>query len=135
MARSYMKDPLLHFTPLRFVMDESTGGQVDWLETPNAHIFKVNVSGMNKDDIKVQVEDGGILHIEGEGVKEENKTEGVWHCLERGRGGFSRQFSLPENVKMDHVKAQVENGLLTVVVPKDSNPKSRLRKIHVSSKL
>lgn len=90
---------------------------------------------MNKDDIKVQVEDSHILHIKGEGKKEEDKTEGIWHCVERGRGSISRQFSLPEDVKMDHIKAQVENGVLTIIVPKDLNPKTRLRNINISSKL
>ncbi|XP_057818023.1 15.7 kDa heat shock protein, peroxisomal [Cryptomeria japonica] len=135
MARSIVKDPLSHILPFRFAIDESAAGQVDWLETPSAHIFKVNAPGMNKDDIKVQVEDGYIIHINGEKVKEEDKPEGIWHCMERGKGSFSRQFSLPDNVKMDHIKAQVENGLLTVIVPKDSNPKSRLRNITTSSKL
>lgn len=135
MAPSYMRDPLLHFLPFRFSTDDSATGQVDWLETPNAHIFKVNVPGMNKDDIKIQVEDGHILHIKGEGKKEEDKTEGMWHCMERGRGSFSRQFGLPEDVKMDHIKAQVENGVLTIIAPKDSNPKTRVRNINISSKL
>ncbi|KAK7842631.1 15.7 kda heat shock protein [Quercus suber] len=54
---------------------------MDWLESPNAHIFKINVPGYSKDNIKVQIEDGNVLHIKGEGGKEEqhNAKDTVWH--------------------------------------------------------
>jgi HSP20 family protein len=95
--------------------------------------------GFSKDDIKVQIEDGNILHIKGEGGKEEHHAKDtVWHVAERGtgKGGFSREIELPENVKADQIKAQVENGVLTIVVPKDATQKSsRVRNINISSKL
>ncbi|XP_058179667.1 15.7 kDa heat shock protein, peroxisomal [Rhododendron vialii] len=115
---------------------------MDWLETPNSHIFKINVPGYNKEEIKVQVEDGNILVVRAEGFgKEESQGKDkdcVWHVAERGggRGDFSREIELPENVKLDQIKAQQENGVLTIVVPKDSSPKpSRVRTINISSKL
>lgn len=76
--------------------------------------------------------------------KEENlgkEKDTVWHVAERGgigRGGgdFSREIQLPEDVKVDQIKASVENGVLTIVVPKDTNPKpSKVRNVHISSKL
>ncbi|XP_075633588.1 15.7 kDa heat shock protein, peroxisomal [Castanea sativa] len=113
---------------------------MDWLESPNAHIFKINVPGYSKDNIKVQVEDGNVLHIKGEGGKEEqlNAKDTVWHVAERGtgKGEFSREIELPENVKVDQIKAQVENGVLTITVPKDTTQKSsKVRNINVTSKL
>ncbi|KAL4652366.1 hypothetical protein ACB092_01G228000 [Castanea dentata] len=113
---------------------------MDWLESPNAHVFKINVPGYSKDNIKVQVEDGNVLHIEGEGGKEEqlNAKDTVWHVAERGtgKGEFSREIELPENVKVDQIKAQVENGVLTITVPKDTTQKSsKVRNINVTSKL
>ncbi|PSS36646.1 HSP20-like chaperone protein [Actinidia chinensis var. chinensis] len=116
---------------------------MDWLETPNSHIFKINVPGYNKDDIKVEVEDGNILVIRSEGGKEKPHSPGkdrdaVWHVAERVgcRGEFSREIELPENVKVDQIKAHVENGVLTIVVPKDSSPKpNKVRTINISSKL
>lgn len=95
--------------------------------------------GFGKEDIKVQIEEGNILHIKGEGAKEElNSKDTVWHVAERGTGkrDFSREIELPENVKVDQIKAQVENGLLTIIVPKNTTPKpSKVRNINITSKL
>ncbi|KAE8692160.1 glutathione transferase GST 23-like isoform 1 [Hibiscus syriacus] len=60
------------------------------------------------------------------GNKEDNQAKDtVWHVAERGTGRaeFSREIELPENVKVDQIKAQVEHGVLTIVAPKDSSPK------------
>ncbi|KAI4389352.1 hypothetical protein MLD38_001584 [Melastoma candidum] len=123
----------------------SAAGLMDWLETPSSHIIKINVPGFGKDAIKVQVEDGNVLHVKAEGgIKEDGESastkDAVWHLSERrimGRGwDFSRSVELPENVKADQIKAQVENGVLTVVIPKDNSPKaSRVRNVNITSKL
>ncbi|XP_021770994.1 15.7 kDa heat shock protein, peroxisomal-like [Chenopodium quinoa] len=111
---------------------------LDWFESPNAHFFKINVPGYNKDNVKLEVDEENVLHIKGEGGKEESQGKDiVWHVAERGgKGNFYRQIELPENAKVDQIKAQVENGVLTIVVPKDNNPKpSKVRTINISSKL
>ncbi|KAK7300677.1 hypothetical protein RJT34_11525 [Clitoria ternatea] len=114
---------------------------LDWLESPTAHIIKINVPGFSRDEIKVQIEDGNILQIKGEGGKEEphaKEKDTVWHVAERGtgKGDFSRAIELPENVKVDQIKAQVENGVLTIVLPKDATPKlPKVRNINISSRL
>ncbi|KAK1439317.1 hypothetical protein QVD17_05133 [Tagetes erecta] len=112
---------------------------MDWFETPQAHFIKINVPGYSKDDVKVQVEDGNVLVVRAENGKDvasSKEKESVWHVAERSGGGFAREIELPEDVKIDQIKAQVENGVLTVVLPKDLAPKpSKVRNIHVSSKL
>ncbi|CAM8990096.1 unnamed protein product [Rhodiola kirilowii] len=119
-------------------------GLLDWYETPNSHIFKINVPGVSKEEIKVEVKDGNVLEIRAEAAKEEvergKQGEGddvVWHVEERGGSGrFAREIELPENVKVEQIKASVENGLLTIVAPKDQSKKqNRVRTIHISSKL
>lgn len=94
---------------------------------------------MGKDDIKIQLEDDNVLHIKGEAKEEEKQKEykdAVWHVMERGRGSFERRLGLPENVRADQIKAHVENGVLTVVVPKEPVPaKPKPRSIPVSSRL
>ncbi|KAG9440408.1 hypothetical protein H6P81_020573 [Aristolochia fimbriata] len=113
--------------------------EMDWFETPSSHVFKLNVPGSGRDEIKVQLEEGNVLSIEGRRAREEpshkEANQGIWHLAERVAGDFSRHIPLPENVKSDQIKAGVENGVLTIVVPKDVPPKTKPRTIAISSKL
>nr|AFY06919.1 cytosolic class I small heat shock protein HSP18.0Ie [Phlegmariurus fordii] len=104
----------------QFAQDASAvaGTRIDWLETPEAHIFKADLPGLKKEEIKVQVEDGRSLQISGERKKEEVEKTDKWHRVERSQGSFLRRFRLPENANVEEVKAKVEDGVLTVTVPK-----------------
>lgn len=93
--------------------------KIDWREAQDAHIFKVDVPGLTKEEVKVEVEDGRILQISGERTPEKVGKDDKWHRAERSVGKFFRRFRLPENAKMDQVKATLENGVLTVVIPKE----------------
>ncbi|WOK91604.1 16.9 kDa class I heat shock protein 1 [Canna indica] len=91
---------------------------VDWRETDNAHIFAAEIPGVRKEEVKVEVEEGNILRISGERSKEQEDKGDTWHRVERRRGQFSRRFRLPENANMEDVKCTLENGVLTVAIPK-----------------
>ncbi|KAJ8427544.1 hypothetical protein Cgig2_019963 [Carnegiea gigantea] len=92
--------------------------RIDWKETPEAHIFKADLPGVKKEEVKVEVDDGRVLQISGERRKEMEEKKDTWHRVERSSGNFLRRFRLPENVKMEEIKASMENGVLTVTVPK-----------------
>ena len=106
--------------------------RIDWKETPEAHVFKVDVPGLKKEEVKVEVEDGTILQISGERSKEQEEKNDKWHRVERSSGKFLRRFRLPENAKMDQVKAAMENGVLTVMVPKEEVKKPEVKAIDIS---
>ncbi|KAM1069529.1 hypothetical protein ACFX13_001461 [Malus domestica] len=93
--------------------------RIDWKETPEAHIFKADLPGIKKEEVKVEVEDGRVLQISGERSREQEDKNDTWHRVERSSGKFMRRFRLPENAKLDQVKAAMENGVLTVTVPKE----------------
>ncbi|KAH7331932.1 hypothetical protein KP509_20G058300 [Ceratopteris richardii] len=99
--------------------------QVGWKETPEAHIYKANLPGLSKDEVKVQGEEGRVLQISRERRKEEATQGEKWHRVERVHGSFLRRFRLPENVKVEEVKAGMENGVLTVTVPKMQKPSAK----------
>ncbi|XP_062192501.1 16.9 kDa class I heat shock protein 1-like [Phragmites australis] len=106
--------------------------RVDWKETPEAHVFKADLPGVKKEEVKVEVEDGNVLVISGQRSKEEEDKNDKWHRVERSSGKFLRRFRLPEKAKVDQVKAGLENGVLTVTVPKSEVKKAGVKAIDIS---
>ncbi|KAK6779824.1 hypothetical protein RDI58_022008 [Solanum bulbocastanum] len=106
--------------------------KIDWKETPEAHVFKVDVPGIKKEEVKVEVEEGRILQISGERSREQEEKNDQWHRMERSSGKFVRRFRLPENAKTGEIKAAMENGVLTVTVPKQEEKKSKVKAIDIS---
>ncbi|KAI0512177.1 hypothetical protein KFK09_012815 [Dendrobium nobile] len=108
------------------------GARFDWKETPEAHVFKADLPGLKKEEVKVEVEDGSVLKISGERKRENEEKTDTWHRIERSNGSFLRSFRLPENAKVDGVRAAMENGVLTVTVPKEGVQKPEVKSIEIS---
>nr|DAD42907.1 TPA_asm: hypothetical protein HUJ06_001137 [Nelumbo nucifera] len=112
--------------------DVFANARIDWKETPEAHVFKADLPGLKKEEVKVELEEGRILQISGERSREHEEKNDKWHRMERSSGKFLRRFRLPENARADQVKAAMENGVLTVTVPKVEVKKPEVKAIEIS---
>ncbi|KAJ0967828.1 hypothetical protein J5N97_024745 [Dioscorea zingiberensis] len=106
--------------------------RIDWKETPEVHVFKADLPGLKKEEVKVEIEEGRVLKISGERSKEHEEKNDKWHRVERSSGKFLRSFRLPENAKVEQVKASMENGVLTVTVPKEEAKKTEVKSVEIS---
>ncbi|XP_052178037.1 17.5 kDa class I heat shock protein-like [Diospyros lotus] len=106
---------------------------LDWKETPEAHVVMVDLPGIQKEQVRVEVEDDRVLIISGEwNVEKPEEEETWWHRRERRRGKFRRQLGLPENGKTEEVKASMEKGVLRVFIPKEEvNKKDEVKKVEI----
>ncbi|KAF8010790.1 hypothetical protein BT93_J1438 [Corymbia citriodora subsp. variegata] len=105
---------------------------IDWRETPGAHVFKADLPGIKKEEVKVEIEDDRVLQISGERKVDKEDKNDKWHRVERSSGKFMRRFRLPENAKVGQVKASMENGVLTVTVPKAEEKKPEVKAVDIS---
>lgn len=90
---------------------------VNVLETPDAYIFRMDLPGVGKDQISVEVR-GNRLIIQGERALAEEAGITAYHSVECKAGCFQRAFNLPGLVNVDEAKATYVDGVLEVVLPK-----------------
>jgi HSP20 family protein len=91
--------------------------KVNTREGEFAYHVDIDLPGVKKEDIKVDVKEG-VLTISGErNLKEEVKEED-YYKVETSFGKFMRTFTLPENVDIENIDASSDNGVLEIVIPK-----------------
>ncbi len=90
---------------------------VDILETPDDYVFRVELPGVGKDNINIQVE-GSLLTVSGNRSMESESRIAVYHSIERVHGIFRRNFRLPGDVDVDRVEARYIDGVLDLRLPK-----------------
>ena len=94
----------------------------DVKETKEAYVFKADLPGIAEKDIDVSLT-GNRLTVSGR-REEEMKEEGeVYYTWERSYGAFTRSFTLPEGIDLEHVEAGIKEGVLTIVAAKKAELK------------
>lgn len=104
---------------------------IDIFDTADAIVLKAELPGLKAEDIDIQVDDD-VLTLTGERRFEDRVEEGRYHRIERAYGRFQRSVTLPPNVKVDEISANVDHGVLEVRVPKADEAKPRKIAVHAS---
>ena len=101
---------------------------VDIAEDDKEYLIKVELPEVQKEDVKVTVENG-TLAISGERKAEKEQKGRKFHRVERYYGQFERNFSIPDDAEADSVKAEFKDGVLRVHLAKSE--KARPKQIEV----
>lgn len=131
----FFEDPFMAFrrpafkTP-HFLEPTNWMPEIDVFEKDNRLFTKIDLPGMKKEDVKVEVTDGQLA-ISGERKSEVEETKENFYRCEREYGSFHRTVPLPEGVKVEDIKATFIDGVLEVSVPLPAKIEARVHKVNI----
>jgi len=96
------------------------------METKAAYVFKADLPGVKEDDIDI-THVGNRLTIAGKREEEREEKADTYYAYERSYGNFTRSFTLPDGIDAEHIRAELKEGVLQLVVPK--TPQAQPKKI------
>ena len=108
--------------------------EVDIYETENELVVKADLPDVNPQDLDIRVENNNLT-IRGERKFDNKVNEDNYLRIERSYGSFSRSFSLANSVNSEAIKADYQNGVLTLSIPKREEAKPKQIKVNVTTHL
>lgn len=100
----------------------------DVKESKDAYVFRADVPGVRDEDLDISLT-GKRLTVSGTRQEEARDESETYYACERTYGSFTRSFTLPEGSDADNVKAEMKDGVLSLVVPK--KPEVQAKRIQV----
>lgn len=129
--RSLMNMSLLPYDGSLIQREDANLLAVDMTSDDKHIIVRTALPGFSEDEVNVDVR-GNVLNITAESKTEREDQQANWHLREMRCGKFARSILLPEEVASDRADALLENGILTIKLPKQKpNP---IQKIAVKAK-
>ena len=113
------------FTRPLSLRDGWTVPAIDMYQTDDEVVVKAALPGIKADEVQINIT-GEVLTLKGEVRHEEDKKEKAWHIHEQRWGSFERSLVLPTEVVADKTKAEFENGILTITLPKAEEVKPKV---------
>jgi HSP20 family protein len=110
--------------PFRLYDRDLSMPAVDMYQTDNEVVVKAAIPGVKADEVQISVT-GDVLVIKGESKEKEETKEKAYHIREQRWGMFERTLALPTEVVADKAKAEFENGILTITLPKAEEVKPK----------
>jgi len=97
---------------------------IDMFQTDDEIVVKAALPGMKSDEVQISIT-GEVLTLKGEVQQNQEMEEKAWHMREQRFGSFERSIALPTDVVADKAKADFENGILTITLPKADEVKPK----------
>jgi HSP20 family protein len=105
---------------------------VDVYEDEHNVTLKIEVPGIDEEDIDVRIENN-VLTVHGERKLEKEEKEENFRRVERQYGSFTRTFTLPNTVDSEKVSANYDKGILKIGLPKKAEAKPKQIQVNVGS--
>lgn len=102
----------------------------DLFESENQLVVRLEIPGMSKDDLSIEVQDN-ILRVSGEKRFEREESEGRYRVLQCAYGSFRRMVPLPVEVEAEQARASYRDGVLRIVLPKSQAARPRAHTVKV----
>ena len=109
----------------------STAPAVNVIETDKEYKVEIAAPGLTRDDFKIDINEDNELTVSMEKKvekNEESEKEGKKHTYLRREfsySSFRQRMILPDNVNVDNIDAKMENGVLTIDIPKRTEEEKR----------
>jgi len=104
--------------------------KVDVFEKDNRLVTRIDLPGMKKEEVKVEVTDG-YLALSGERKRETEEKKDTFYRSEREYGSFYRAVPLPEGIKLEDIKAMFADGVLEVSIPLPARVEAKVRTVEI----
>ena len=98
---------------------------IDMYQTDDEIIVRAALPGIKADQVQINVT-GEMLTLKGDVKHEEDKKEKAWHIRAQRWGSFERSVVLPTDVVADKARADFEDGILTITLPKAEEVKPKV---------
>lgn len=123
MSQLFDQAPELFETP-----EDAFSPLADLEETDDAYVLEIELPGVKKNDIDIQSR-GRRITVSGE--RKEKERVGVLRKRTRSTGRFFHEVALPGDIDDEGIEASLDNGVLTLRVPKEESEQQRTRHIEI----
>jgi HSP20 family protein len=114
-----------------YAVKDSFTPSVNTREGEYAYHVDVDLPGMKKEDINLQIEDKKLM-LSGSRKSKEEINEEDYYKIESSFGSFSRTFVLPEDVDIENIHAESIDGVLEITLPKLESAKvDKIKKVTI----
>ncbi|XWS11801.1 hypothetical protein CRYUN_Cryun37aG0031900 [Craigia yunnanensis] len=98
-------------------------------EQEDCYKLRYDVPGLTKEDVKITIDDG-VLTIKGEHKEEEEGSDDEqWST--RSYGYYNTSLVLPDDAKVDEIKAELKDGVLSIIIPRTEQPKKDVKEVQI----
>lgn len=101
----------------------------DLYEDDGNFVIKAELPGVDKKNIHVDVQDN-VLILKGERTDDKEVKEDNFYRKEISYGSFERSFALPDGVDVEKIKADYNDGVIKITIPKPENKQPKKIAVH-----